>query len=200
MKFIERFHSNYIFDRRVRLLSSHLGSLMPARAQVLDVGCGNGLLAQLIMQNHPGVEIKGADVLVRDKTYIPVEWFDGRNVPYDDASFDVVMLVDVLHHTEQPMALLREARRVARSAVVIKDHLREGLFAGPTLRFMDWVGNAHFGVALPHNYWSRRQWQEAIETLGLIPTVWKEELGLYSRPASWVFERSLHFIACLDLS
>ena len=173
---------------------------MPSRAQVLDVGCGNGLLAHLIMQNHPGVEIKGADVLVRDETYIPVELFDGRNVPYDNASFDVVMFVDVLHHTEQPMALLREAKRVARHAVVIKDHFREGLFASSTLRFMDWVGNAHYGVALPHNYWSRPQWREAIETLGLKPTVWKEKIGLYSWPASWVFERSLHFIARLDLS
>jgi hypothetical protein len=36
---------------------------------------------------------------------------------------------------------MREAARVANHSVVIKDHLLEGMFAGPTLHFMDWVGN-----------------------------------------------------------
>ncbi|HKO96193.1 MAG TPA: class I SAM-dependent methyltransferase [Pyrinomonadaceae bacterium] len=199
MSVIERFHSR-VAERRVRVLSNHLGSLMPAGSQVLDIGCGDGLLASLIMQDYPGVQIKGADVLVREKTHIPVECFDGAQVPHEDNSFDIAMLVDVLHHSEQPLDLLREAKRVARSAVVIKDHFREGLFAGSTLRFMDWVGNARFGVALPHNYWSRRQWHEAIEAVGLTPTVWKEKLGLYAPPANLIFERSLHFIVRLDLS
>ena len=38
------------------------------------------------------------------------------------------------------MTLLREAVRVARQAVLIKDHLVEGTFAYSTLRFMDWWG------------------------------------------------------------
>jgi SAM-dependent methyltransferase len=198
MNLIERFHRR-VAERRVRVLSTHLGSLMPVGSRVLDIGCGDGLLASLIMQEHPGVHIIGADVLVREKTYISVERFDGQQVPYKDDSFDVVLLVDVLHHAQQPLELLREAKRVANSAVVIKDHFREGLFAGATLRFMDWVGNARFGVALPHNYWSRREWDEAIEKVGLTPTVWKEQLGLYASPASLIFERSLHFIARLDL-
>ncbi len=200
MKIIERFHSKLIFDRRVRVLNGHLRTLIPTGTHVLDVGCGNGLLAHLIVKNHSGVEIEGVDVLVRDKTYITVEPFDGSHIPHSDGSFDFVMFVDVLHHTEDPMVLLREARRVARTAIVIKDHLREGLFAARTLRLMDWVGNAHYGVALPYNYWSRRQWSTAFEALNLKPIVWQEDLGLYAWPASSVFERSLHFITRLDLT
>ena len=37
--------------------------------------------------------------------------------------------------------LVREAAQVANNSVVIKDHLLEGMFAAPTLRFMDWLGN-----------------------------------------------------------
>lgn len=48
--------------------------------------------------------------------------------------------------------------RVARRGVVIKDHLREGPLAGPTLRLMDWVGNRGHDVRLPYNYLSRRKW------------------------------------------
>jgi hypothetical protein len=39
------------------------------------------------------------------------------------------------------MILLREAARVAREAVVIKDHTKNGLAADATLRFMDRIGN-----------------------------------------------------------
>ncbi len=95
--------------------------------------------------------------------------------------------------------LLREARRVARHAVLIKDHTRDGLLAGPTLRFLDWVGNAPHGVALPYNYWRERQWRESFERIGLTPSVWRNRLGLYPPGASWIFGRSLHFIARLDI-
>ena len=42
---------------------------------------------------------------------------------------------------------------MAARGIVLKDHTRNGLFSGSTLRFMDWVGNARHGVRLPYNYW-----------------------------------------------
>jgi SAM-dependent methyltransferase len=200
MNLIERIHGGYVQERRVRVLSEHLVTLIPQDARVLDVGCGDGLLAHLILQKRPDLDLQGIDVFVRAQTHIPVDGFDGRVIPYADGSFDVVILVDVLHHTEDPMLLLREAARVANTAIVIKDHTRDGLLAGLTLRFLDWVGNARHGVSLPYNYWPQQRWCEAFDTFGLTTGVWKKELGLYPRPANWLFERSLHFIARLDLS
>ncbi len=34
--------------------------------------------------------------------------------------------------------------------------------------------------------------------LGLTPAIWLNKLGLYPTPATWFFDRSLHFIARLD--
>ena len=199
MSLVERLHAAHVHTRRVRVLREHISELLPWYARVLDVGCGDGLLAHLIAKERPDIEIRGIEVLVRSNTHIPVTAFDGKVIPYDDASFDVVMLVDVLHHMNDPMVLLREAARVARLALVIKDHTSDGLFAKPTLRLMDWVGNAHQSVALPYSYWSRRAWLEAFDTLDLRIDVWKTDLALYPRPARWVFDRSLHFITRLDL-
>jgi hypothetical protein len=111
-----------------------------------------------------------------------------------------VTFVDVLHHTDDPMVLLREAVRVTRRTVVIKDHDRSGLLAAPTLRLMDRVGNARFGVHLPYTYWPRRRWLEAFDVLDLRVTVWETRLGLYPWPAVLVFGRSLHFLARLARS
>ncbi len=35
------------------------------------------------------------------------------------------------------------------------------MFAIPTLRFMDWIGNAHHGITLLYNYQSKFQWDKA---------------------------------------
>jgi len=196
---VDRLHGGYVHNRRVRVLSDHLAQLLPANARVLDVGCGDGLLAHLVLQRRRDVEIRGVDVLVRNHTQIPVDCFDGQVIPYSDASLDVVMFVDVLHHTEDPMVLLREAARTARVAIVIKDHLRDGLFASPTLRFMDYIGNARHAVALPYNYWPQQRWLQAFRTLDVTIGVWKTDLRLYPRPASWIFDRSLHFVSRLDV-
>src|SRR5262249_30669359 len=147
--------------RRVRVLRDHFAQLLPADARVLDVGSGDGLLASLIGQMRPDLHISGIDVLVREHTHILVETFDGQSMPYADGSFDAVMFVDVLHHVTDPLVLLREALRVSRSCLVIKDHTRDGILAGPTLRFMDRVGNERHGVVLPYNYWPKRKWLEA---------------------------------------
>jgi len=200
MRPLERLHSDYVHTRRVWVLRDHLTELIPADARLLDVGAGDGLLASLIARRRPDVQVHAIETMVRPKTAIEVTQFDGTTLPYPDGGLDVVMFVDVLHHTDDPMVLLREARRVALQAVIIKDHTLEGFCAGPTLRLMDRVGNKKYGVALPYIYWTRKQWLEAIESVGLSVGFWKTNLNLYSWPARWIFERSLHFIARLDLA
>jgi len=202
MNFLERLYDRWIgrsvFSRRVQTLCDHFVELLPSKARVLDVGCGSGMVAYCLQQRRPDLDVRGIDVLVQPQCYIPVERFDGQAIPFADGSFDVVMFVDVLHHTEDPMLLLREAVRMARQAILIKDHPRNGFLAGPTLRFMDWVANARHGIALPYTYWSHEQWYEAFEQLGLTVRFWNTRLGLY-RPAGWLFGRALHFIARLDV-
>jgi SAM-dependent methyltransferase len=198
MSLVDTIHGEYVFRRRVRVLSAHLASFLPRGARVLDVGCGDGLIAKLILDARPDIELSGIDVFVRPDTHVRVDPFDGRTIPYQDGSFDVVMFVDVLHHTADPLVLLREACRVARGAVLLKDHCQDGWMAGPTLRFMDWIGNARHGVVLPYNYWPEQRWLEAFRSLGLVVAENCRRLHLYPWPASCVFERKLHFISRLE--
>ncbi|AOS44950.1 hypothetical protein Verru16b_02019 [Lacunisphaera limnophila] len=197
MNIIATVHGRYVFGRRVRVLAEHLAALIPPGASVLDVGCGDGTLAKLIGAQRPDVTIRGIDLLVREHTAIPVEAFDGAKFPAADGAYDVVMFVDVLHHTDNASQLLQEARRVSRHSILIKDHTRNGWLAGPTLRLMDAVGNARFGVALPYNFWTHDQWRSAFGELGVVVEAWSSQLHLYPAWADWVFGRSLHFIAQL---
>lgn len=197
MSFLGKIHGRFVYPRRVHVLASRFAEFLPPDAKVLDVGCGDGLIDSLIMQRRPDVSIIGIDVLMRDYMYIPVTVFDGQTIPYSTGRFDAVIFVDVLHHTDNPEILLREAVRVSREAILIKDHKKEGVLAGLTLKLMDWVGNAHHGVALKYNYRTERQWREMFAALDLAVQEWNAQIGLYAAPATWLFERSLHFIAKL---
>jgi len=190
-------HDKVVFGRRVGVLSSHLAKAIPEGGRVLDLGCGDGSIALALMGLRDDLAIEGVDVLIRPKTHIPVTRFDGGALPFEDKSFDYVTVVDVLHHTEAPAAVLAEACRVARKGIIIKDHLLDGWLAGPTLRLMDWVGNRGHDVVLPYNYLTRDAWAAAFSEAGCSVTTWDENLHLYPRPASMLFDRHLHFVALM---
>jgi SAM-dependent methyltransferase len=191
-------HSRWVFRRRARILCEQFASLVPRRAAVLDVGCGDGTISAFLQSQRPDIRITGVDVLAREGAQIPVQTFDGLTIPFEDSTFDVVMFSDVLHHTTDPAALQAEACRVTRAYVLIKDHYREGFAARARLRFMDWVGNARFGVALPYNYWTEQQWQRAWSHLGLHPKHLITRIKLYPGPGNFLFGAKLHFIALLE--
>ena len=197
---IERLHAQHVSPRRHKKLCELLAGLLPEGARVLDVGCGDGTLTAVMASRRPDLELKGIDVLVRDPTHVPVRKFDGKRIPYEDASFDAVMLIDVLHHTHDPAVLLKEAARVAWKSVLVKDHIRDGWLGDATLRLMDYIGNLGTGISIPYNYWPRARWAETFASLGLGVGAWVGDLGLYPWPADRVFGRSLHFLARLDVA
>jgi len=199
MSLVTGLHSQLVLTRRLRVLANHTLDLLPDHGKVLDVGCGNGIISRLIMDERPQLDVQGIDVLERPSCAIPMECYDGRKYPFEDNSMDVVMFMDVLHHTDDPFGLLQEAVRVARQAVIVKDHLCDSRIAGRILAFMDWIGNRSHGVALPYNYWSSQQWSDAWYRLGHKPDITISRLGLYPWFARPVFEQGLHFIARVPL-
>ena len=191
-------HNRAVFVRRVQAIVDALGPLVPASGHLLDVGTGDGQIAKLIAERQSGASVEGIDVMLRPETHIPVTTFDGDKIPYPDNSFDAVSFVDVLHHTDDPGRLIAEAARVARKAVLIKDHLAENALDHQTLRVMDWVGNAPHGVVLPYNYAGRAQWEQWFDAAGLSVQSFRKDIPLYPAPFSWIFGRGLHFVAQLS--
>jgi SAM-dependent methyltransferase len=197
MAILNKVHEKLVFNRRVNVIASQFIKLIPQNAYVLDVGCGSGLIDKLIMNHRPDIKIVGIDVLLRPETHIKVTPFDGKSIPFKAKTFDAVIFIDVLHHIDQPFNTLKEAKRVSKGLILIKDHAMDGFLAKATLTFMDWVGNAHHGVRLPYNYWSNMQWKSNLKKLNLVIDLWISKLSLYPRPASWLFDRKLHFVAKL---
>lgn len=188
----EWFHERRIKDRRVHILSQHIVSLIPENCKILDVGCGDGKIASKIKSLMPGIEIEGIDVLIRKDCEIPVIQFDGINIPYSDYSFDYILLIDVLHHTEYAQKLIQECARVAKKGIIVKDHLNNSKLDYWTLRFMDKVGNARYDVHLPHIYFSSQEWKNLFQNNSLEVDYTTSKLNLYPFPFNHIFDRKMH--------
>lgn len=190
-------HDRFVHSGRVRALCDAIAPLIPPQGSIADVGCGDGQLAARLAESRPGIVIEGYDVGVRRRPFIHVHPFDGRRLPLEPDSVDGVLLIDVLHHTEDPLSLLREAVRVTRDFLIVKDHRLGRPGARTTLRLMDWVGNRGHGVSLAGRYWSEAQWRAAWDELGLTVSYYSTALRLYPAPLRPFFETGLHFLAQL---
>ena len=197
LAYVGSVHGRLVHGRRIERLAALIDPLLGPRWSVVDVGCGDGTLGARLLERRPDLDLSGLELAVREGTRIPVGAFDGERLPLPDRSVDAALFVDVLHHTDDPKVLLAEAARVARHAVVLKDHRTARLLAVPTLRAMDWVGNRPHGVRLPYNYWSEDRWIRAWSELGLVVEHFLTDLALYPRGTRWLFERGLHFVARL---
>ncbi|NLW34465.1 class I SAM-dependent methyltransferase [Syntrophorhabdus aromaticivorans] len=188
--------------REIVLACFAAGLLPDTVGSVLDVGCGNGRLARLVMEQRPMIQLKGIDVVRQDNTAIPVELYDGKVFPYENGSFDAVMIMDMLHHADNALVVLREASRVSRKYVVIKDHLANGISARLRLRFMDYVGNyvghKRFGVPLPYNFLSSAGWKEMYDASGLSVVESRQSMKLYPPVLQLIFGRGLQFFVLLE--
>lgn len=141
-----------------------LAHLSPGQT-VLDIGTSDGRLARELLRAEPSLTITGIDLQPRPRSYIPVIKASGHAVPFDDDAFDTVMLIDVLHHDDDPEGILREAVRVARGRVLIKDHYWVTALDRAILRLSDYLGNRAYDIPLPYNYLKLDQWHALFAAL-----------------------------------
>jgi len=97
-------------------------------SKILDLGCGSGIVGRSF-QKFFQAEVIGVDIKDNRIYPIPFELIDGRKLPFPEKSFDVVLINYVLHHSEDPILLLKEAKRVARDKIVIYEDLPEGFLS-----------------------------------------------------------------------
>jgi SAM-dependent methyltransferase len=158
-----------LFPARTKYLLQHLPNHLVDVESVLDVGASDGRLAHA-MSGSVAATFQGCDVLVPEKTLIPVVAIDGKTLPFEDNAFDSVMIIDVLHHDTDPIHLLREAKRVAKQFILLKDHYFDNRLDFFGLQVMDFVGNYPYGISLPYNYLDIPTWKEMFDSLGLLVT------------------------------
>jgi ubiquinone/menaquinone biosynthesis C-methylase UbiE len=104
----------------VKAILEHLGDLSGKRA--LDVGCGKGRFARVLLERHPSARVCGIDISQEMLAYVPpgVHGVAGSmtELPFADASFDAAYATESLEHA------VEIERAVSEMCRVIKPHGR----------------------------------------------------------------------------
>ncbi len=93
------------------------------KGPVLDLGCGDGIFLEYLKSKEIsgiGLDISERAIELAKKRGIDCQVFDlSERLPFDDNSFEVVTLVDVLEHLFMPREILKEAHRVTKNYLVL---------------------------------------------------------------------------------
>ena len=123
---------HWLARARARLVPAPAGP----GAQLLDIGCGGGLLAPHVHgYRHVGVDLSPTALRIAeahgvDETHAA----DAASLPFDDASFDVVVAGEVLEHVTDLEGTVREATRVLKpGGTLVTDTINRTWFARLTL-------------------------------------------------------------------
>jgi ubiquinone/menaquinone biosynthesis C-methylase UbiE len=142
---------------RVRCIDK-LGHAFRGDEKLLDAGCGDGGVAGLLRERVR--EVVGVDVDAsaawREEPGLTFSVANAEQLPFDDASFDVVHSKDALHHMESPERALAEYRRVLKpdgSALIIEANRYNPLFY------------PHMTLALGHQHFTRRRFRKLVRAV-----------------------------------
>jgi len=126
--------SNWVFDQLLQL---------PDNANILELGCGSGVLWKETSQRVPaGWTITLSDLSdgMLDSTWrnlvitgrsFKFERIDAQSIPYADGTFDAVIANHMLYHVPDRRRALKEVRRVLKDKGILfastlgKNHMRE---------------------------------------------------------------------------
>jgi SAM-dependent methyltransferase len=145
---------------RRTVLSRAIADLgLPRPARILDAGCGSGrnMVELAPLGAVTGVELSKTSVsLARDRLIGDVIEGSVLAMPFDPASFDLAVSLDVIEHLDEDLDALRELRRVVApgGALLV------------TVPAYEWLWSGHDEINHHHRRYTRRSLQRVAEQAG----------------------------------
>mgnify|MGYP000112008029 CR=1 FL=1 len=94
---------------------------LPRGARILDAGCGNGYFTWYLDRLGPTVGVDYARAMLRAHPGKSRVQASAARLPFADRSFDLVFCSNLLHHVDDPAAVVAEMRRVSRRWVALHE-------------------------------------------------------------------------------
>ena len=136
------------------------------RSKIIDIGCGSAIIANTF-QTFFDTEIIGVDVVDRRLFPIAFSLINGKKLPFASKSFDNALIAYTLHHSKDPIFLLKEVIRVCKGKIFIYEDLPEGLLSKVFCKIHGFSFDKLFGNKNKTTFKTEEEWQEVFNALKL---------------------------------
>lgn len=113
-------------------------SMLDLHGRILDVGAGESPWREWLPQGcrYQGIDIDSSSEYGMSANRKDIVYYDGKVIPFPDASFDGAICIEVLEHVERPDAFVSEISRVLKGSSLL-------------LLSVPWSARRHH---VPHDY------------------------------------------------
>jgi SAM-dependent methyltransferase len=145
----------------------------------LDAGCGEGFVANLLLQRLPDLDLTGFDFnpasveMARQRvpgaTFTVASIFD---IPFPDNTFDVVGCFEVLEHQVDPKPALAELARVAKRMVILSVPHEPFFSLSNAMRGKNWDVRPRGSDPDHKQLWTQQAFGEFVKSEPSLDLVW----------------------------
>lgn len=150
---------------RAKDMVERIEDFLKPNDHILDVGSGTcHITKHLLDKNYKVIplDISNQSLVTNLNPII----YNGEQIPFENDSFDVSLILTVLHHATAPLKIIEEAKRVSKRIVIMED-LYINIIHKYATYFIDSLANLDF-FNHPHNNLCDAEWRRTFEELGLI--------------------------------
>lgn len=104
-----------------RRFARRIQTIVGDDASILDIGSGVGRLAEAMKYVMPRATVVCTDIEDYNRSSVPFVVASGDSLLFEDKSFNASTIFYVLHHTDNPEGILREAKRVSKDKVIVQE-------------------------------------------------------------------------------
>ena len=133
------------------------------KLKILDFGCGSMEISKKIEGKVYVSQIFGSDIFKHSYKSRKLIYVDNKELFKRKDKFDIIFIVDVLHHigVDDAYKTIKKLSKLSNK-IIIKDHFEHSYLSRQLLRFVDFYANYGYGVNIPKKYFNDVSWKNTL--------------------------------------
>ncbi len=133
------------------------------KLKILDFGCGSMEISKKLKSKNYVRQIFGSDIFKHKYKSYKMIYVNNNELFENNEKFDVIFIVDVLHHigVDNAYKIIKKLSKLS-DKIIIKDHFEHSFLSRQLLRFVDFYANYGYGVNVPKKYFNKISWKKTL--------------------------------------
>ena len=170
------------------------------RLKILDYGCGSMEISKKLEEKNYIKSIVGSDIFNHSYKSKKLTYINNEKLFKENEKFDVIFVVDVLHHVgiNNAHKIINKLSKLSK-IIIIKDHFEYGFFSRQLLRFVDFYANYGYGVNVPKKYFNKNKWKKTLIKSNSKEIFRKNNFQQHDGLFNLILNKKHHFVSMIKI-